>query len=253
MIQRTVIVCGPGGSGKSPLDHLFRDDIERIESYRLRPDGPRNGRDTFYGNPRLYRELHVLLETLGDEPLMIGTIEWFSKSKTMFFNVRGEDQFLTLGGLDGEIAKAEIYAPFLPDILSDPEICQHLGDVDIMILNPSCFSIAQMENLDDLKEKTDENCYARGDTEIQRERRVASIAEEAPAWKRLIEEFGAIEYWGWQFPEYRYTRPPQGMSLLDHQKGLLVRARDCLLTQKADLVIFLKSEQEIDSISEPFV
>ena len=32
MIARTVVVVGPGGVGKSPLDALFRDDIVKIES-----------------------------------------------------------------------------------------------------------------------------------------------------------------------------------------------------------------------------
>lgn len=39
MIERTVVVVGPGGVGKSPLDALFRDDMVKIDPYRLRSEG----------------------------------------------------------------------------------------------------------------------------------------------------------------------------------------------------------------------
>jgi len=53
MIERTVIIVGPGGVGKSPLDALFRDDIIKIDPYRLRPSGPRDSNDIFYAHPKL--------------------------------------------------------------------------------------------------------------------------------------------------------------------------------------------------------
>ncbi|MBN1876076.1 MAG: hypothetical protein JXA33_17765 [Anaerolineae bacterium] len=88
MIERTVIVVGPGCVGKSPLDALFRDDVIKIEPYRLRANGPRDSNDIFYANPKLREELLLTLAALNDRSLEIGSsewpIEWFPKSKILF-------------------------------------------------------------------------------------------------------------------------------------------------------------------------
>ena len=39
--QSTLFILGPGGIGKSNLDHLFKDSILKLDPYRLRVDGPR--------------------------------------------------------------------------------------------------------------------------------------------------------------------------------------------------------------------
>jgi len=48
MVERTLIVVGPGGVGKSPLDFLLKPDIIKIDPYRLRSDGPRNASDVLF-------------------------------------------------------------------------------------------------------------------------------------------------------------------------------------------------------------
>src|SRR6476469_7422571 len=41
MIEQTLLIFGPGGIGKSPVDALVRADALRIDPYRLRGAGPR--------------------------------------------------------------------------------------------------------------------------------------------------------------------------------------------------------------------
>ena len=257
--MRTAIVVGPGGIGKGPLDDLFKVDT-KIDPHRLRNAGhPRNADDKFYAHPKLRKELSLLLETFGNTERRFGPpeleIKWFGKSKTLLYKVRKDYQFLVLLGLEScNSAKAEIYAPLLPYILSDQDVKKFFGTVDIIVLNPCPVSISQMQNLDDLKdlkERTRENCTKRGDSDEDVEKRVASIAEEVEAWRQLIDEYGATEVTGWGFAEYLYTERPKG--ILERQKELLRKARECLLKSNPDLEVFFKSEDDIDSISEPFV
>jgi hypothetical protein len=80
---------------------------------------------------------------------------------------------------------------------------------------------------------------------------VGSIDEEAPVWKLLIGS-GAIECVNWAFPEYRYCNPPSDTVLLDHQKELLLGARNALLTANRDrLERFLLTEADINAITNP--
>lgn len=256
MIEKTLIVVGPGGAGKSPLDALFKTDI-RIEPYRLRSRGrPRNSNDIFYAHTKLRDELHRVLEGLPDAPKGLGdkhTVEWFPRSEVLFFKVRDDWQLLILKGLESSTAKAEIYAPVLPTLLSIEAIKKTLGEVWIIVLNPAHQSVTVMRDWKELEEKTRDNCKRRGDDDESVVKRVKSIAEEAPAWKELIENYGAMEYCDWQFSEYLYKEPGLGISMVEHQKQILLQARECLLKANPDLNVFFKSEGEINQITEPFV
>ena len=105
MPENTLIIVGPGGVGKSPLTMLLRNDVAQVDPYRLRSGGPRNSSDTLYVPPKLCPELTCVLEGLGDavQKVSCGTeqVQWFPKGKILFFIVRGEWQFLILGGLQG--------------------------------------------------------------------------------------------------------------------------------------------------------
>ncbi|MCH8026174.1 MAG: hypothetical protein IH866_05210 [Chloroflexi bacterium] len=256
-MQTTAIVVGPGGVGKGPLDFLFRPDVTRIDPYRLRPGGPRGEgpKDPFYANPRIREELLATLSRLGDKPRRFGSIEWLQKSNTLFFDVRGERQMLLLGGCEGRLAKAEIFAPTLSRTLSHKDLKGLFGMTKIIVLNPASETILTMRSWGELEEATQENCKRRGDSEDTVKRRVDSIAAEhdaeAPAWRKLIEKHCAKEVTGWEFPEHLYKNPAPGGSLVDHQNGLLGRARERLLSADPSLAEFLKTPEEIAGISEP--
>jgi len=255
MIERTVIVVGPGGVGKSPLDALFRDDIIKIDPYRLRSSGPRDSNDIFYAHPKLRSELLFILSALDDRSLLIGTperpIEWFSRGKVLFFRVRREWQFVILGGLEGQIAKAEIYAPILPTLLSNHDTSSLLGSkTEVIILNPAPESVTDMQDWKCLEEKTQQNCTERGDSPESIKKRVSSVAEEAPAWKQLIQENIATEYCAWEFSEYLYKRPSPGVDKVQHQKQTLIKARYRILEGNPDLGIFFKGDTEIERMKE---
>lgn len=256
----TIIIVGPSGVGKSPLDALFKVDV-KIDPYRLRSRGPRDFNDIFYAHPKLYDELHSVLEKLNDKPKIKNGVEWFPKSEILFFKVREEWQLLILAGLNNNeennnkerLAKAEIYAPVLPVILSIQEIRNLLGEIHIIVLNPANQSIIEMQDLRELELKTYYNCIERGDYPISLEKCVKSIREEMPAWIKLIEDYAATEYWPWKYPEYLYKTPDEGTTLLEHQKHILKETRECLLEKNPDLSTFLKTDDEIDRIAKPFV
>lgn len=253
MIQRTFTIVGPGGVGKSPLDALFKTNITRIDPYRLRSRGPRDSNDIFYAHPRLHLELDRVFRGLGDEPKKLDNIKWCPKSKVLFFKVRDEWQFLILNGLEGDIAKAEIYAPVLPTLLSIPDIRNIFGMIQIVVLNPANQSVTKMQDWKQLEEKTRNNCIKRSDPSASVQKRVSSVAEEAPAWKKLIEDYGATEYCSWQFPEYLYKKPIPAVSMVEHQKQILLKAHQYFLGGNPDLEVFFKIEDEIKRITEPFV
>src|SRR5437773_2589231 len=79
MIQKTLMVFGPGGIGKTDLDHLIRGDVVRIDPYRLR-ERPREKHensgtsDLSYAHMNLRPELQCAFEALGD------TMEFPTKS-----------------------------------------------------------------------------------------------------------------------------------------------------------------------------
>ena len=57
MITNSLLLFGPGGIGKSPVDSIVRQDALRIDPYRLRPTGPCDAKDVYYAHPKLRSEL----------------------------------------------------------------------------------------------------------------------------------------------------------------------------------------------------
>ena len=242
MIKSTLILVGPGGVGKGPLAKLIRDDAVAIDPYRLRPDGPRqDSDDPLYAHPKLRTELHGILSSLGDFPRDIPCeperMEWFARAKVLFFTVRGMWQCLILHGLDGDIAKAELYAPVLPAILSITEIQDAIGSPRVLVLNPVSTSLADMPDWTELEVKTRENCTSRNDPIESVQKRVGTIPLEAPAWRTLVAEQGAIELTSWPFPEYRFKTEDSSQLLRD--------ARSFILRRAPELGSFLKSEDKL--------
>jgi hypothetical protein len=254
MLRKTVIVVGPGGVGKSPLDVIFRVDA-KLDPYRLRCEGPRASDDVFYAHPKLYPELTAALEILGDErqppkPQELKPpheIEWYERSKTLFFNVRQEKQSLLLAGLKNRTAKAEIYAPVLCEILDGviPGLEGVFGRAHIIVLNPASVGVSQENALAAIQGKTAETCKARGDSDESVRRRCDSVAEELDAWKRLIQQHGATEYANWEYPEYLYNERGSARTPLEHRIDLLCRAKKCLLAGDPELKGLVKSDKAI--------
>ncbi len=253
-IRKTLVIMGPGGVGKSPLDALFKDGVIRLDPYRLRPNGPRGQGDKLYAPPELHDDLKGVLAKLGCQlrriPDKKETIEWFPKSKVLFFTVRGVWQCLFLGNVQStntELAKAEIYTPVLLRLL---EYCSNFaeifGTIEIIVLNPADESLKTMaEPWKELKDATSQNCIKRGDSEDSILKRIQSIDIEAPVWQSLIGKPQVTEYVGWSFAEYCY---PKEEEYRFARASLLVQARQRLLLGRPSLGAFLKSEQEILSI-----
>jgi len=161
---------------------------------------------------------------------------------------------LILSGLEGQFAKAELYAPILSTLLSDPDTSSLLGRrIEVIILNPAPRSVMEMPDWQPLEEKTRHNCTERGDTSESIMKRVGSAAREALAWKQLIQEHAATEYYAWEFPEYLYKRPPSGAGLLEHQRQMLIEARHRLLAGNPGLCPFFKRDDEIERMDEMIV
>lgn len=249
-IARTVVITGPGGIGKSPLDDLFKDTVFRIDPYRLRLNGPRNSEDKLYAPPRLHGDLENVLEKLGDPahpvPCQGEDIKWYPKSKVLFFTVRGVWQCLFLDNAElaqAELAKAEIYAPVLVILLKDCDgFREALGEIQIVVLNPATQSLTKITDWNELKAKTQENCRNRGDSDESIRKRSQYIDAEAPAWKALIAQYQATEYVGWPFAEYYYPKEDKYRAA---RGALLLQARDSLLRCNPSLKDFFKAEEKI--------
>ncbi len=236
VIRDTLIIVGPGGVGKSPLDGIIKQQAVRIDPYRLRKSGPRNSDDVFYAHPRLRDELYLTFHRVGFGPTCLSpTVHWFPQAMTLFLKVRTEWQVLFLEPLVGDIAKAEIFAPAIPTLLSTPQIRHVFGTVSAVVLNP-INQLHTLKNLDDLREVTKQNCLARGDKPDAAESRAGSVDEEAPAWLEMI-ALGAIEYPNWPFPEHLYTST--------NLKDKLIEARRLLMKGNPRLEVFFKSEDEL--------
>ncbi len=236
MITDTLLVVGPGGIGKSPLDRGLRADVGRIDPYRLRKAGPRDSRDVFYAHPRLRDELYFMYQRLGVSlTYLTDTVHWFPAASTLFLKVRDEWQLLLLEALPAGIAKAEVFAPAIPAMFENPQVRRWFGRVSIVVLNPAG-PLATLTDLSPVKEKTRFNCQKRGDSLDSVEKRVASIDEEAEAWRQMI-ALGATEYANWEFPEYVYREKGE--------KETLVAARRVLLDRCPRLEVFFKTEDGI--------
>lgn len=234
MIHDTLILVGPGGIGKSPLDSIIRHDVLRIDPYRLREDGPRNRKDVHYAHPKIRDQLYLTYEKMGLSFLPLSDeVLWSEKAMTFFLRVRKEWQLLFLGGLSCQKAKAEIFAPAIPVLLSNPIIKNLFGRISMVVLNPA----GTLDDLDGLRSKTDENCRKRGDTEDSVKKRVKSLDEEVPAWKQMM-TLGAIEYPNWPYAEHIYSKSNDKICLL-------IEARSTLRKKNPRLEIFFKTNIEI--------
>jgi hypothetical protein len=164
-------------------------------------------------------------------------MEWFPRAKVLFFTVRGEWQCLIFHALDGDIGKAELYAPALPAMLGIADIGDVLGTPSVLVLNPATVSVATMQDWTELEAKTRENCELRGDDDKSIQKRVGTINAEAPAWRRLIAERNDLELTGWSFPEYKF-KP-------ETESQLLREARQCILSRAPHFAVFFKTEDEL--------
>lgn len=251
MIQKTLILVGPGGIGKSPLDEILKSDVIRIDPYRLRKDGPREAKtDVFYANPKLRDELYMTFHKIGLSFLSLSdTVQWCSNTMTLLLKVRTEWQLLFMAGLSGEKAKAEIFAPIIPILLSNPIIKSELGNISMIVLHPA----DSLDNIDELKKRTTCNCKKRGDSEDSIQKRVDSIDEEINAWKDMI-QMGAKEIKNWPFPEYIYKVDKEKnliedlQKLKENRKENLIKARQKLIETNQGLESFFMTENEINKL-----
>lgn len=238
MIENTLLIFGPGGIGKSPIDALIRGDAYRIDPYRLRVSGPRDRADVFYAHPKLHAELSETFQKLGDESALLSTnpvTEWYPASQVAFFQVRDEWQGMFLGGISAVYAKAEIFAPVVPVLFGKAEIGQIFGKVSIVILNPANDLRSLHGDFSSIQSKTKENCQKRGDSDASIGKRTASVAEEAAAWLELL-KWGATEFSNWEYPESVYQA--------DRVKTLRA-VRSKLIAGNPVLAAFFKPEAEI--------
>ena len=229
MAKSTIIIVGPSGIGKSPLDKLIRPDVIRLDPYRLRKDGPRDNEDRLYAPPKLRLEMSAVFREFGEQPMEEEVdgekVEWYPKAHVAFFTVRSEWQCIIVPRDAGALAKMEIYAPILPTLLKFYDFNTSLGKLKGIFLNPASESILYMKDWEAIKVKTRQNCLKRGDSKESTEKRVESVASEAPHWRKLVENRVAIEEFNWPFAEHRYKREP----------NLLEKVKDYLLERHSKL------------------
>lgn len=252
MIRKTLLIFGPGGIGKSPIDDIIGRNIIRIDPYRMRErprDRDENGGipDFFYANPKLRPELTWIFENLGDKKENLSAkplVEFFPKAQAAFFDVRGDWQCLFLGSLEAELAKAEIFGPVVPALFSRSEVRSIFGDFSIIILNPVEPLRTLNGNYEGMKKKTEENCRKAGRSEKDIKKRVNSIddpkASEAEAWLAML-NLGGIEFPNWAFPEFAYQK---------HRITKLIEAKKALLDKNHTLVSFFLSDNEIRDLGD---
>lgn len=222
MLINTLLIVGPGGVGKSPLDKALKPSVVRIDPYRLRADGPRDRQDVFYAHSRLRHELEAVFAANSIRAVDLSpTVRWFSAAKTLFLKVRDDWQVLVLEALPDAPAKAEIFAPAVPTMLTNPEVKRAFGDLVVVVLNP-VKELGTLSDFTSLQDATRRNCERRGDDEKSVAKRVKSVAEEATAWREMIKA-GATEFANWQFPEFVYTEADATETLLKARRTLVAR------------------------------
>ena len=233
MARSTLVIVGPGGVGKSPIDDLVAHDVVRLDPYRLRTDGPRDNADLLYAPPKLRQELTGVFRGLGDTTIAKKvddetTVEWYPGAGVAFFMVRGEWQCVIVPSDTETLAKIEIYAPVLPTLITIDEFIAAFCAVKIVVLNPAPETLSSMRDWTEIEKRTRHNCKERGDSDKSVEKRVNSVSSEAPYWRELVEKHGATEAVDWQFPEYIYKA----------KSDSLEEARQCLLGLNGTLGVF---------------
>jgi len=260
MIEKTLMIVGPGGIGKSPLDDIAYDGSIRVDPYRLRPKGPRRPEensgqpDRLYARPELRDEIYLTLDRLGSSmTCLTPEVHWFPRAMVLSFWVRKSWQLLFLEGLDGQIGKAEIFAPAIPVLLGVPQIRRVFGDLEILILHPAKGSLADMADWDDLKRGTRSNCRERegladdADDSDDVKDRVNSIDEEAAAWRKLIIHHGAREYPEWPHAEYKYPSPKSDRK---GRNAMLLAAKSSIVEKYPGLKCFFLPDDDIVKLGD---
>jgi len=281
---------GHAGVGKSPLGKLFRDEVLRIEPYRVR-EAPRGKDDSFYASQEVRDKLKLLssrgiIEVINDIEI---------HPMVTFFKVRDSDQFLftPVGPYGDRSYKVEIYAPVLLHLL-DFDITREIlpflvgGKQNLALililnscrkpLNSKVFKVSELEAKTELAVMCRHELKGtpREEAEKDAKKRVQSLHEELPAWKALgtksTPEFAVVDIDAWEYLEYTYLAHPVNdvkqlksiskRQLLSHQKARLKGAkRKVLETVKkkggarcSDLLCrCLLSDKEIDAIDQVFV
>ncbi|HRW94177.1 MAG TPA: hypothetical protein P5560_14580 [Thermotogota bacterium] len=260
MLKKTLVVLGPGGVGKGPLGSLIKPEVISLDPYRMRPEGPRkNVEDPLYVHPKLRKELHGMLASLGQECKRIPFVpreqdyppeemEWYPKARILLFTVRTVWQCLIFSGWEDEtetaLAKMEVYAPAMRcwmEWIGLEKVKRTLGELHFLVLNPSAIPLSKMNgNWTDLEEQTLKNCQERGDSRESIRQRMESIRCEAPCWQRFIEDFQGKEIPEYQYPEFRFKEIPG-----NQKRPFFEEMREYLIENDPELEVFLKTVEEL--------
>ncbi len=262
-MKKTLFISGPSGIGKSPIDFAIKNDITGINPYRLR-EHPRNSEDYFYGNWLLKEDFLNILSIHNekfDREISNEELEWYPKSKTLFFNARGTWQILPLykNFKQEGLFKTEIYAPALPALLQKNSFTNIFGEIFFLLLNPASKSILEMEgNYDELKLLTTINLIHAGEKKEKILGRINSLDKEISAWQtilKILDKGSVLEIKNWKYSEGTYLDTCLNeKKLIQFQKDNLVSAKDTILkASKNELKDFFKDSEQIQDLDEVIV
>ena len=285
----TTIMLGPAGIGKSPLDKLFKENVIRVEPYRVR-EAPRGPHDKYYVSQEVRDRLRLLCHDGAVD--VLSDIEIYPL--VSFFRVRDADQFL-LPPRPSRVPpsyKVEVYAPVLARLLNLEAAQQCLPfltggksyRVLIIILNPCPTGLQDVKHsrLSEVVEHAVACRHKLKDTEPKKAKkdiqsRIESLPAELATWKVLLDkadqtEFCVVDVTDWEHLEYTYRADPvcnpdqvvplPEDNLLGHQKAKLKSARNELVHAVNDVAPSgwgdalsnnLLSDNKINKISEVFV
>ena len=199
MTQRAVIVLvfGPSGIGKSPLDEIFRDEVRRLEPHRVR-DAPRDSLDRYHLSKIAHTSILLLPADQEPKGPFGGASQIFVHSTVALFKVRAEDQVLFRpgDGIPSGVTMVEIFGPVFRDLLDQRGTVGWVdalfsGTVFAIFLNPWSRPFAQVEpNMAGNPASPDgrvlvELLEQRHEPPAKIERRVANIVEELRAWRSI--------------------------------------------------------------------
>ncbi len=238
-MKSTLIIVGPSGSGKSPLNDSLSNEVKTCEPHRFR-DAPRDAGDIRYMNRGAFPHLIDMLIRLKAEKTVIATspqVEIYRQARVCVLDVRGTPQVLFLDELSPTTVKCEIYGPAACVLFQNPEIRAVLGELFVVALNPAG-PLGSPGASRDIAAMTFENCRRRGDDEATAEKRAASVADEVESWRDLLKLGAGDEHCNWEFPEYRYRAD---------KVGTLVAARKRLIDRRPELARFFLTETAIQN------